>query len=96
MDERIFAVYIMTNPSNTVFYTGVTSNLMRRVYEHKTKAVSGFTLKYNCVKLIYYETGTDAEGAILREKQIKAGSRLKKVALIETMNPTWEDLSEEI
>jgi putative endonuclease len=72
----------MTNKHNTALYTGVTSDLKRRVYEHKEKLVEGFTKKYNINKLVYYEVFRDANGAILREKQIKGGSRAKKIELI--------------
>lgn len=89
-------VYIMTNFNNTVLYTGVTSNLVQRVYQHKNKLVKGFTSKYNCNKLVYYEKGNGMEGCILKEKQIKAGNRQKKVQLIESMNPEWKDLYDEL
>ena len=94
--ERQYYVYIMTNKNNTVLYTGVTNDLRRRVYEHKNKLVDGFTKKYNITKLIYFEMCRDAAGAISREKQIKAGSRTKKIALINTMNPDWRDLYDEL
>ena len=86
-------VYIMTNKNNTVLYVGVTSNLSKRLREHisKTKANS-FTARYNINKLVYYESFTRIEEAILREKQIKAGSRNKKIKLINSLNPKWEDL----
>lgn len=86
----------MTNKSNTVLYTGVTNNLARRVYEHKEKLVDGFTKKYKVNKLIYYEIFNEALGAIEREKQIKAGSRRKKLDLIDNMNPEWKDLYKDI
>ena len=86
----------MTNKRNTVLYTGVTNNLKRRIYEHKEKLVSGFTMKYNVTKLIYYEILGDPENAILREKQIKAGSRQKKIDLINSINRKWIDLYEEL
>ena len=89
-------VYIMTNKSNQVLYTGVTSNLARRVFVHKNKLVKGFTKKYNIVKLVYYEVYEDIRMAIEREKQIKGGSRAKKVSLIESMNSEWKDLSDEL
>jgi len=92
MMPKQYYVYIMTNPRNTALYTGVTSDLVRRVYEHKAKLVHGFTKKYNIVKLVYYEVCEDVESAILREKQIKAGSRQKKVQLVDGMNPEWHDL----
>lgn len=90
--EKQYYVYLLTNKGNTVLYTGVTNNLIRRVYEHKEKLVEGFTKKYNVSKLVYYEVFGSVEYAILREKQIKAGSRAKKLALINGMNPKWEDL----
>jgi putative endonuclease len=90
--EKQGYVYIMTNKINTVIYTGVTSNLVKRVYEHKQKLVEGFTKKYNVNKLVYYEVSDDIESAITREKQIKAGSRKKKIDLIERMNPAYKDL----
>jgi len=89
-------VYILTNSRNTVLYTGVTSNLVRRIWEHKEKDVPGFTRRYNVDKLVYYEIGEEIEGAIQREKQIKGGSRQKKIDLIEQQNPHWEDLYESI
>ena len=84
----------MTNQSRTL-YTGVTNNLMRRVYEHKNKLIPGFTSKYNIKKLVYFESTSDINQAILREKQIKGWLRVKKIALIESTNPEWKDLSEE-
>ena len=89
-------VYIMTNKGNTVLYTGVTSGLIKRVYEHKNKLIGGFTKKYKVNKLVYYEIFDDITNAILREKQIKAGSRKKKIELIESMNSKWLDLYETI
>ncbi|MCJ7646388.1 GIY-YIG nuclease family protein [bacterium] len=86
----------MTNKTNTVFYTGVTSNLNKRIYEHKENLVEGFTKKYNVHKLVYYEVFNDVEEAILREKQIKGGSRNKKIKLINRMNPNWKDLYPEL
>ncbi len=82
----------MTNSDNRVIYSGITSNLTRRVYEHRNKLVEGFTKKYNVVKLVYYESFEEVEEAIKREKQIKAGSRQKKLDLINSMNPSWDDL----
>ena len=82
----------MTNMRNTVLYTGVTRDLTKRVYEHKEKLAEGFTKKYNIVKLVYYEIFNDPESAIFREKQIKAGSRAKKIDLVNSMNPKWKDL----
>jgi len=89
---KSYYVYIMTNKSRTL-YTGVTNNLERRVYEHKHKLVLGFTSKYNITQLIYYEETNDVQEALAREKQIKGWLRSKKVALIESMNPEWKDLS---
>ena len=91
-----YYVYIMTNKNNNVLYTGVTNDLKRRVYEHKQKIVNGFTKKYNLIKLIYYEVYENSVDAITREKQIKAGSRLKKIDLITSMNRNWVDLYEEL
>ena len=85
-------VYIMTNQNNTVLYTGVTSDLIKRIIQHRNKTFKGFSAKYNCNKLVYYEIGNGMEGCILREKQIKAGSRIKKIELIEGVNPHWLDL----
>ena len=94
--NRQYYVYIMTNKHNTVLYTGVTNNLKKRVYEHKEKLVEGFTEKYNITKLVYYEVFEDPENAISREKQIKAGSRQKKIDLINSMNTEWLDLYDRI
>lgn len=87
-----YYVYIMTNKNNRVLYTGITNDLKKRVYEHREKFVSGFTGKYNVTKLVYYEILEDPENAILREKQIKAGSRQKKIDLIKSFNKEWDDL----
>ncbi|WP_288243421.1 GIY-YIG nuclease family protein [uncultured Chryseobacterium sp.] len=90
-------VYIMTNKNNTVLYTGVTSNLPKRVCEHKGKFFElSFTSKYNVNKLIYWESFQEIGDAIFREKQIKAGSRKKKIDLINSINPEWRDLAEDI
>jgi putative endonuclease len=89
-------VYILSNFTNTVLYVGVTSNLPKRICEHKNKLVEGFTCKYNVDKLVYYETTNDMYTAISREKQIKGGSRKKKNDLIEAVNPDWKDLYEDI
>jgi len=94
MSEKICCVYILTNKNNKVLYTGVTSNLPSRIYQHKNKLADGFTKKYNVDKLIYYETTDDIMSAIAREKQIKAGSRRRKIELINNMNPEWKDLYE--
>jgi len=87
-----YYVYIMTNGVRTL-YVGVTTDLIRRVYEHKQKLVEGFTKKYNITMLVYYETTTDVHAAIAREKQLKSWRRSKKVALIESFNPQWKDLA---
>jgi len=96
VSDRHFYVYIMTNWKNTVLYIGVTNDLIRRVYEHKEKLVEGFTKRYNLTKLVYYEVAENAEAAILREKQLKAGPRQKKVELIEKLNKMWLDLYPEL
>ncbi len=89
-------VYIMTNKHNTVLYTGVTSDLKRRAWQHKDKLADGFTKRYNVNKLVYYEVFEDVRAAIAREKQIKGGSRQKKMDLVNGMNPTWHDLYDEL
>jgi len=86
----------MTSKANTVLYTGVTSDLKKRVYEHKEKMIDGFTKKYNINKLVYYELFGDIKDAIQREKQIKGGPRKKKTDLINSMNPTFKDLYYEL
>lgn len=91
MEEAIYAVYIMASDSGTL-YTGFTSNLIKRVWEHKNGVVKGFTLKYGCHKLVYYEYGESYDGVLAREKQIKGWSRKKKEDLICSMNPGWKDL----
>lgn len=90
----MYYVYILTNWSNKVLYTGVTNNLERRLYEHRNKSVKGFTEKYNVNKLVYFDSTTDVKAAIAREKQIKGWTRNKKNALIESINPQWNDVSE--
>ena len=95
MEERQYCVYIMTNAHNTALYTGVTNHLQRRVLEHRSGEGGVFTKKYNVHKLVYFERGNDVNAAILREKQIKAGSLKKKMELINSMNPEWKDLYEE-
>jgi len=87
---------MMMNSSNSVIYTGVTSDLVKRVYEHREKVVDGFTKRYNVCKLVYYEIFEEITEAIFREKQIKAGSRKKKIELIVSMNPEFKDLYEKI
>ena len=96
MDERVYCVYIMSNERHTVLYTGVTSDLPGRCWQHAKKVVDGFTARYGVNKLVYYETCEEPLTAIAREKQIKAGSRAKKVALINAMNPEWRNLAEEL
>ena len=91
--NKTFYTYILASRSR-VLYTGVTNDLARRVYEHKKKLVQGFTSKYNVNQLVYYEEYNHPEEAILREKQIKGWLRIKKIKLIEDMNPGWKDLSE--
>ncbi|WP_299885867.1 GIY-YIG nuclease family protein [uncultured Lacinutrix sp.] len=87
-------VYFMTNKNNTVIYVGVTSNLTKRVYQHKNKTYKGFTSKYNCDKLVYFEAFNSIDEAIVREKQIKKGNRKNKEKLIAYMNSEWNDLSD--
>ena len=85
-------VYIVANKRNGIIYTGVTSNLVKRVYEHKYGLVAGFTKKYNCKLLVFYKIHEIMYTAITREKQIKAGSRKAKLKIIERVNPEWEEL----
>ena len=85
-------IYFMANKNNTVIYIGVSGNLLKRVYQHKTKSYKGFTSKYNCDKLVYFEEFEDINQAIVREKQLKAGNRRRKEELIKQENPNWEDL----
>ncbi len=92
MFEKRGYVYILTNIRNTVLYTGVTSNLVKRIYEHKNKMIDGFTKKYNLQKLVYYEVFDDISNAIIREKQIKGWLRSKKISLIDNFNSEWVDL----
>jgi len=96
MYEKKGYTYILTNVYNKVLYTGVTSDLIKRVYQHKNKLAEGFTKKYNVSKLVHYDVFEDIMSAIEREKQIKGWVRRKKIALIETNNPAWKDLWEEI
>ncbi|WP_234570093.1 GIY-YIG nuclease family protein [Rhodohalobacter sp. 614A] len=93
--NKSYYIYILTNKYNRVLYTGVTNDLVRRVHEHRYSK-KGFTGKYNVSKLVYFEEFTSPEQAIQGEKQIKAGSREKKIELIEEMNPEWEDLYEDV
>ena len=92
----LYFVYILTNTWHTVLYVGVTSDLKLRAYQHREKLLPGFTNRYNVWKLVYYEIGFDAAGAITREKQIKAGSRQKKSEMINAANPDWRDLYEDL
>lgn len=92
MPSKSYYVYIMTNPSRTL-YVGVTSNLEQRVQQHKRKLIPGFTAKYNITQLVYYEETSDVLIAIAREKTLKGWLRAKKIALIESANPKWLDLS---
>ena len=93
---KLPAVYIMANGRNGTLYTGVTSNLVQRSWQHREGVVEGLTKRYGCKLLVWYENGGSIDGAIAREKQIKGGSRAKKLALIESMNPDWRDLYDEI
>lgn len=95
MQEKNYFVYILTNASNHVLYTCVPNNLERRLYEHRTGLTPGCASKYRCHKRVWFETTQNIESAILREKQLKAGSRAKKIKLIEGINPEWQDLSQE-
>jgi putative endonuclease len=94
--EKVYCVYILTNKRSTVLYTGIAGDLKARVYQHREKLLPGFTNRYNICELVYYEAGYDASGAIIREKQIKAGSRQKKIDLINSVNPEWRDLYDEL
>jgi putative endonuclease len=94
--QRGGATYIMTNNYNRVLYVGVTSDLVKRVSEHKTHAIPGFTDKYNCTKLVWYQPFDRIEDAIAEEKRLKAGNRERKLKLITTSNSDWKDLWEEI
>ncbi|SNR60634.1 GIY-YIG nuclease family protein [Desulfurobacterium atlanticum] len=89
-------VYIVTNKNNKVLYIGVTSDLVRRIYQHRNKLIDGFTSKYNCTKLVYYEVFDSIEEAIKREKYLKGKKRQFKVDLINRFNPEWKDLYESI
>jgi putative endonuclease len=96
MKQKYYYVYILSNKYNNVIYVGITNDLIRRVYEHKNKLVEGFTEKYNVDKLVYYELFNDPINAITREKQLKGYSRKKKVELINSFNPEWKDLYENL
>jgi putative endonuclease len=90
------AVYIMANRRNGAVYTGVTSDLPQRVWQHRESLIEGFTKRYGCKLLVWYELHSTMEHAIEREKQVKAGSRKKKLRLIEATNPQWRDLFADI
>jgi putative endonuclease len=90
------AIYLLTNKPHGTLYTGVTSNLAKRIWEHKSKVIGGFSARYNLTQLVYFELFDEMYEAISREKQIKAGSRRKKLELIESMNPAWRDLYRDI
>ena len=94
--EKRYCVYILTNQRHTVLYTGVTGDLLRRVFEHREKRTPGGASRYNVDKLVFYAVAEDATAAIAREKQLKAGSRRKKLDLIAGMNPDWRDLYDEL
>ena len=91
-----YAVYILSNQSGSVLYTGFTSDLQQRVFAHKNKLVPGFTSRYGVTRLVYYQITDDRDAALAREKQVKAGSRAKKLALISAVNPNWDDLYDEL
>jgi putative endonuclease len=93
MEERVYCAYIMASRSHTL-YIGMTGDLLKRVFEHKQRSHKGFSAKYNCNRLVWFERFMSPEGAISREKQLKGWTRAKKIALIERDNPTWNDLSE--
>ena len=89
----MYFVYILTNKWKTVLYTGMTDNLQSRLLQHRDRVFDGFTKKYNCTQLVYYEELSTASAAAKRELQIKGWKRVRKIALVESMNPTWDDLS---
>jgi putative endonuclease len=91
---QLSAVYIITNKNHTVLYTGVTSNLVKRIYQHKTKFYKGFTSRYNCDQLVYFKEFSGIILAIAYEKKLKAGNRANKEKLINALNPEWKDLSD--
>ena len=92
-EEKNYYVYINTNKTHNVLYTGVTNNILNRNNQHKSKDKKSFTAKYKTDKLVWYETFNNIHDAITREKQIKGGSRIKKIALINKLNPMWKDLT---
>jgi putative endonuclease len=93
---RQYCVYILTNERHTVLYTGVTGDLKQRIHQHREKLLPGFTRRYNVSKLVYYDCTEDVSAAIAREKQIKAGSRRKKIELVSGFNPKWRELYDEL
>jgi putative endonuclease len=93
MEERVYCTYIVASRSHTL-YIGMTGNLLKRVFEHKQRTHEGFSSKYNCNRLVWFERFTGPESAIAREKQLKGWIRAKKISVIERTNPTWNDLSE--
>jgi putative endonuclease len=94
--QRQYFVYILTNPHHSVLYTGVTNDLLGRVWRHRAGVGGKFTAKYACSKLVFFEIYLDSYNAIAREKQIKAGSRNRKITLIEQLNPAWIDLYDQL
>jgi putative endonuclease len=94
--DGIYCIYIMTNKINTVLYTGQTSSLLGRTQQHKQGMADGFTKRYKTTKLVYYEVAEDLDSALYRENPIKGYTRKKKIALIESINPIWEDLTDKI
>ncbi len=93
--DKLYHVYILSNQANTVVYIGVTGDLMRRLWEHRNDVAEGFTKRYHVHTLVYYESTSDVQAAIAREKQLKKWRRAKKNELIESVNPTWKDLEED-
>ena len=96
MQDKLYSVYILASRQNTAIYTGVTSQLKQRIFQHKSQLVEGFTKTYHIDKLVYYEATGDVISAITREKQIKSWSRRRKNELVDSLNPKWRDLYEEI
>lgn len=92
---KIYYIYLLTTRNNKVMYVGVTSKLEKRLYEHKNKLIDGFTKKYNVDKLVYFEETADVNSAIAREKEIKGWRREKKNALVDSVNPQWQDLCDD-
>jgi putative endonuclease len=96
MKDHNYFVYLLTNWNNKVLYVGVTNDLTRRIYEHSNKLINGFTKKYNLNKLVYFEKYSDINQAITREKEVKKWRREKKNKLVESINPEWKDLNNEL